>query len=53
MIIEARTPLLGTLGTVASLTLEQWNSAIGIVAGVLTVAYMVRQHVHFRRDKRK
>lgn len=48
--IDARTPTLGLLGTAASLTLEQWNSVVGIAAGLLTVAFMVRQHVNFRRN---
>ncbi|WP_415907274.1 hypothetical protein [Oleiharenicola sp. Vm1] len=50
---DPKTPLLGFLGTLSTFTLSQLNDAIGVVAGVLTVAYLVRQHVHFRRDKRK
>lgn len=53
MTTDPKTPLLGVLGTVGTFSLAQLNDAIGIVAGVLTVAYLVRQHVNFRKDKRK
>jgi len=53
MTTDPKTPLLGFLGTLSTFTLSQLNHALGCVAGVLSIAYLIRQHVHFRRDKRK
>lgn len=47
-----RAPLLGALGTVATISLEQINTLVGIVAGLLTIAYLVRQHLNFNRPKK-
>jgi hypothetical protein len=43
--------LLGTAGTAASFTLAQWNDIVGLVAGLLTIAYLLRQHA--RMDLKK
>lgn len=47
------TPLLGFAGALGTITLAQVNQALAFVSGLLSIAYLVRQHVHFRRDKRK
>lgn len=37
---SANTAIVGTIGTVATLTLAQFNVLVGSVAGVLTVIYV-------------
>lgn len=34
------TTILGSIGTVASFTLGQWNNAVGICAGLITIAWV-------------
>jgi hypothetical protein len=38
------TALIGTAGTAATFSLAQLNDMVGIAAGLLTVAYLIRQH---------
>jgi hypothetical protein len=50
---DARFGLVGTLGTITSLSLTQVNALLGCVAGVLTIIYVglgVRQRWR-NRDK--
>jgi len=49
---EKITALIGTTGTVATFSLGQLNDLVGIVAGLLTVAYLVRQHRRLNKDKK-
>ena len=49
---ERITVLLGSAGTAATFSLAQLNDLVGVVAGVLTVAYLVRQHLSLSRKKR-
>ena len=35
------TTILGTIGTIASFTLGQWNNAVGICAGLFTIAWVI------------
>jgi hypothetical protein len=67
MITAPRPPLVGTLGTLATfglpriiqraaeaigdMSLADWNQAIGVAVGLLTAAYMLRQHARFHREK--
>lgn len=46
------TAMIGAAGTLGTFTLAHLNDAIGIVAGLLTVAYLVRQHARFSRDRK-
>jgi hypothetical protein len=39
------TTILGSIGTVASFTLGQWNNAVGICAGLLTIAWVIFKFV--------
>ena len=34
------TTILGTMGTIASFTLGQWNNVVGICAGLMTCAWV-------------
>lgn len=38
-----RTSLIGTAGTVATFTLQEWNAVVGIIVGLLTAAYLVQK----------
>jgi|GEM_PF-5015517 len=49
---EKLTALVGTGGTIATFSLSSLNEFVGLVAGVLTVAYLLRQHAAFNRRKK-
>jgi hypothetical protein len=44
--------LIGTAGTAATFTLATFNEMLGTLAGLLTVAYLLRQHLAFNRRKK-
>lgn len=39
------TTILGTVGTIASFTLGQWNNAVGVIAGVLTIIWVTYKFI--------
>lgn len=39
------TTILGTLGTVATFTLGQWNNVVGIIAGLFTIAWVLYKFI--------
>ena len=39
------TTILGTIGTLASFGLGQWNNVVGICAGLFTIAWVIYKFV--------
>ena len=49
-----KTITVGTIGTVTTWTLHQWSDVLSVIAGALTVLYMVAKWVVLIRElKRK
>jgi len=48
-----KTVALGTGGTVATITLHQWNDAMAAIAGTLTVIYMAGKLFLLWRENKK
>jgi hypothetical protein len=44
------TSLIGSVGTIASFTLGQWNNIVGIMAGLFTCTWVVYK---FHQEKKK
>lgn len=44
------TTIIGSIGTIASFTLGQWNNAVGITAGLFTIAWVIYK---FLKDIKK
>lgn len=47
-----RDTIIGTIGAVASWNLQEWNAAVGIAAGVVTIVYIVSRTVFLFVDRR-
>ena len=48
-----RTTAVGTMGTLATITLHQWNEAMAALAGTLTVIYMACKLFLLWRENKK
>jgi len=49
--MEDKTPLVGFIGSVASLTIAQWSDIFGLAAGVLTCVYLICKLVKLARKR--
>lgn len=45
--------LIGLLGTVSTVSLSQWNDLVGLIAGCLTIAHLVRAHLKLKNEGKK
>jgi hypothetical protein len=44
------TTILGTIGTIASFTLGQWNNVVGITAGLFTIAWVIFKFIRDTKE---
>ena len=44
--------ILGWTGTVATISIGQWNEAIACICGVVTTIYMLTKLIHLIRNKK-
>lgn len=47
------TPFIAIIGWVSGITLDQWNTVASLLVYTLTGAYLIRQHLAFRKSKAK
>jgi hypothetical protein len=49
--MEDKTPIVGIVGSIASLTLAQWSDVFALAAGILTCVYLIAKLVLLARKR--